>query len=444
MSKFIISCFFFFFSLHSAVWADRVAIIGGGAAGVVSAWLLEQDHEVTLYESQDRLGGHANSIDVEVDGKKIVVEAGAEFFNQYAYPHFMRLLNFYKIAVKPFTLVTTYYDTDGSDLIILPPYHDGQVEWQSLTPSNLRKLMNMKVVLDVGHHVMEEKDSTLTLEVLADSIHITEVFKDTFLYPFLAAGWGVTSDEIRTFSAFSVLQYMVTSYDNSSNEWFEVETGLSSYITRMSRDLKNSRIHLNSHIANITFEQGAYVIEEDNGTRREFDHLVFATNAKIAAQLMKSLPEREALMKTLARVRYYDTQIAIHGDRRFMPPKEKDWRVANVRYDGVNSAMTIYKKWKSKTPVFKSWVTHDIRAPGDKGSQTPNHLYALIKYQHPYTDKAFFEAQKAAQAEQGQYNLWFAGMWMNDIGSHEDAIVSAIHIAERLAPNSARLHILQG
>jgi predicted NAD/FAD-binding protein len=72
----------------------RIGIIGGGAAGLTTAWLLERDHDVTLFEKDDRLGGHAHTVDIEVDGRPLAVDAGFQFFARSdAYATFNRLLD---------------------------------------------------------------------------------------------------------------------------------------------------------------------------------------------------------------------------------------------------------------------------------------------------------------------------------------------------------------
>ncbi|VEG91651.1 FAD-dependent oxidoreductase [Legionella spiritensis] len=444
MYKLLIRSMILFSILVHPATADRVAIIGGGGAGLVTAWLIEQNHDVTLYESENRLGGHINSIEIKVDGEPVIIEGGAEFFNETSYPHFLRLLRFYNMPLKSFTLVTTFYDTHGGDEIMLPPYHDGTVEWKSLKPYNLRRALNLKTVIDKGHHIVKQQDVKPTLQEVVDETSVGDKFKDTFLYPFLASAWGVTTGDIRKASAYNSLKYMVEGNDSGNYKWFEVKGGLSQYIITVKNSLARTRIKLNNPVSGIVRDHGVFVITDKEGRSHEYDHVVLATNANVAASLISHLPDMKDLVRTLNKIRYFDTKIAIHGDKRFMPASKGDWRLVNIRYDGVQSATTMYKKWKSKSPVFKSWVTYDVRDPKDKGSAMPEKLYALLKYKHPHNDRFYFEAQEMVRQIQGHGNLWFAGMWTYDNDSHESAIISAMNVAEHLAPGSRRLEILKG
>lgn len=425
-------------------YAEKVAVIGGGAAGIMTAWLLEQDHEVTLYEAQDHLGGHANSIEINVDGSPVVVEAGAEFFNETFYPHFYRLLKYFNLPLKSYTLVSTFYRTDMDDKIILPPYHDRTVEWISLTPGNVYRSLQLKTVIDNGRDLIKRHDTTTTLQEYVNTLVVSEGFKSDFLYPLLASAWGVTINEIQNFSAYNAVMYLVQGYDTKNYQWLEVTGGLKEYVKAVQNSYRSVKVKLNQPVTHIEKFRGRYAIFTKHGDWQEYDHIVFATNAQVASQILMNVPEMSDISQLLAKVKYFDTKIAIHSDKRFMPADSKDWRIVNIRYDGNQAAATMYKEWVSKTPIFKSWITYDVRNPKDNGNPLPEKLYALITYKHPIADKNFFEAQDTIKNYQGIHNMWFAGMWTHDGDSHESAITSAMKIAERLAPSSDRLKILQG
>ena len=98
--------------------------------------------------------------------------------------------------------------------------------------------------------------------------------------------------------------------------------------------------------------------------------------------------------------------------------------------------LSVWKHWKSEVPVIKSWVPHN--------AHLPEPLYAVTKYLHPRVDRSYFAAQEKLQQLQGNANIWLAGMYMADVDCHESAILSAVSVALRLAPGSARLKMLRG
>ncbi len=432
------------FGLSLPINADKIAIIGGGASGLVSAFLLEHDHEVTLYESSNRLGGHINTLPIKIDGKEVNIEAGAEFFNETSYPHFLRLLRYFKIPIKTYTLITNFYRTDIKQTLILPPYHDGTIETISLTPSNLYRLLQLKRVIDKGRKIIESHNMSLLFSDFINTVNLEPNFKTDFIFPFIASAWGVTPEDIKTTSAYISLKYLIEGNDAGNYKWYEVEKGLSYYIKIVQSSLKTTKVLLNSPVRQIERENEHYIITTVQGSKSTYDQVILSTNPNIAADLLGKLPDIQDLVATLKSVRYYDTKIAIHSDTRFMPEKKKNWRVVNIAYNGQYAATTIYKKWKTKTPIFRSWITFDVRSPNDTGPALPNNLHALVNYKHPYTDQFYIEAQRMVKQMQGYRNLWFVGVWTRDNDSHESALVSAVKVAEKLAPHSRRLKIMKG
>lgn len=437
-------CFSLFVNVLLFANKERVAVIGGGGSGLTTAWLLDQDYDVTLFEAQNRLGGHANSIDVEVDGSLVPIEAGFEFISENQFPYFYNLLkNVLQLPLHDYTLTTNFYRTDSSSSLILPPIHDGKIEWRSLWPHDVFNMIEFDHLLAAGKFLIKTQDVGVTLEDFVDNLGLTSPFKNEFLYPFLAAGWGVTKEDIKKFAAYDALKYAIQGKEAIHYQWVEVVGGTQKYIQKLAHQLVNAQVKLSANISDITCQNDIYTIVEDDGTVSQFDHLVIATNAMQACGLLKNMPETLDLRSILGQIKYFKTTIAIHGDSRFMPADTATWSVVNVRYDGVHSATTVCKKWLSPaSPVFKSWITYDVRSPNDQGNALPSPLYALEHYDHPIADLQYFQAQKAIGMVQGNRRLWFAGNYTHDNDSHESAIMSAINVAKRLAPHSDRLNRL--
>ena len=70
----------------------RVAVIGSGISGMAAAWRLYREHEVTVFESAQYIGGHTNTVDVEYSGQTYAIDTGFIVFNDWTYPRFIALL----------------------------------------------------------------------------------------------------------------------------------------------------------------------------------------------------------------------------------------------------------------------------------------------------------------------------------------------------------------
>ncbi|MDE2444668.1 MAG: FAD-dependent oxidoreductase, partial [Alphaproteobacteria bacterium] len=76
---------------------QKIAVIGSGISGLSAAWLLSQRHNVTLIEADGRLGGHANTVQVDVPEGQIAVDAGFIVYNNKTYPNLTALFDYLSV-----------------------------------------------------------------------------------------------------------------------------------------------------------------------------------------------------------------------------------------------------------------------------------------------------------------------------------------------------------
>jgi len=414
-----------------------IGIIGSGAAGLTSAWLLRDDHNVTVFEKDDRLGGHAHTIDVDIDGQLIPIDSGLDFFSRGMWPTFYRLLEILHVPLRRYEATATFHTADGRSVYPMPFVRHGSLSWSILKPTALSRMLELRRVLKHAKPLVDAADASTTLEEFVETLNLSREFKDEFFYPLLLAGWCVEIEELKRFAAYNALKYVVMRETQGLSQFStEVVGGMRAYIQKLARALAGVRIETSADIVRVTSPAGRYIVEDRRGAVHYFDHLIVATNAPQARNLIAQIKETEKVQQVLGRFEYFSGTIAVHGDRRLMPASEKHWSVINIRHDGVHSSLTVSKRWKSAkaTPVFKSWVTYEPRLPEP--------LYFTTNYDHPRVSPGHFAAQRALAPLQGRNNLWIAGLYTHDVDCHESAIVSAVKIAQRLAPQSSNLHRL--
>ena len=78
----------------------RIAVIGSGISGLGAAYLAHFDHQVTLYEIADRIGGHSNTVDAVFNGRTIPVDTGFIVYNQQNYPFLTDLLQYLNVFTE--------------------------------------------------------------------------------------------------------------------------------------------------------------------------------------------------------------------------------------------------------------------------------------------------------------------------------------------------------
>ncbi len=412
----------------------NIAIIGSGGAGLLTAWLLERDHQVTLFEKQTHPGGHADTVSVELDGQTFSLDAGFEFFSAEMFPQFTRLLRLLDVPLYRYPMTASVYTTDQARITLLPPVRNGKIRWSGLAPHKILELLQLRKVLDSARKLMAAKDTSITIEQFIESLCLGSKFKQEFLYPFLLAGWCVEPEEFRGFMAYNVLRYtyMHQPAGLAPFYWLDIVGGMQTYIQAVAKLLTQTRMLLGTEIASIQRQADQFELVDAQGNRWTFDEVIFATNACEASQILQGLAGAEAIRAELSKIEYFKTSIAIHGDERLMPADRANWSVVNIRHDGRHSSNSIWKHWRTgNRPIFKSWVTYD--------QTLPEPLYALRTYWHAKINAAYFQAQKRIGQLQGESHLWFAGVYTSDVDCHESAVSSAIQVAQRLAPHSARL-----
>jgi predicted NAD/FAD-binding protein len=316
----------------------------------------------------------------------------------------------------------------------LPPYNRERIVWSAYQPSALWDLLLFQRVIARSIPLIEAADPFLTLEDYLRTLRLPQRFTDEFLYPFLLAEWCVELDEFRSFSAYNALKYVVKSrptgfppisYAN------EVVGGTRAYVAALAGTLMRTQVRLSADITHVTRADGQYTLLDTVSGQHRFDHLIVATGARDASRLLQGVSEAETRRAHLDRIDYFTTTIAVHEDSRLMPANRDHWSVVNTRCDAAHSQNTVWKRWKSRKPIFRSWVTYD--------SALPEPLHLVRTYQHPKVNLNYYRAQRSLIPLQGEHNLWLAGLYMHDIDCHESALMSAVGITQKLAPLSGNL-----
>ena len=411
----------------------RIAVIGGGSAGLTAAWLLQDDHQVTLFEKEPRLGGHAHTVEAQINGETIRVESGFEFFVEEGYPAFARLLHALAVPLRLYPMTFTLYLEHSGAVHLLPPKRAEGFYWPAFAPRSLAHLLQFDYFIRCGARLVEQCNTAVTIGDFVASLPVSSSFRAEFLYPFLIGGWAFPLKEFQRMSAYNVLKYLTLMRPNGLGPrgFTEIEGGTAAYIGALRGAMPRVAVHCGCHIQSIRRSGAGFVVLDPAGGDWEFDHLVFATNAPQACRLLDGVAGVEQERALLSRFRYFNKSIAVHGDRRLMPPRQKDWSVFNIRWSKGCSFSTVWRQQRTSTPLFRSWLAAD--------QPLPEPLYHLVHYEHPAMDLEHFQAQQQLAGMQGRHDVWFAGLYMHDIDSHESAIQSAIRVARRLAPQSPNL-----
>jgi uncharacterized protein len=410
----------------------RIGIIGAGVSGMTAAWLLQHEHRVTLFDKSSELGGHVETLPVEVSGKTVYAELGTRFFFDSAYPYFIGLLRLLKIPIRWSNAGASFTDVARGHTLVLPPRSLRQVVSLLRSPRLVRHVLSLRRLIEEQAVVAAGRDFSVTFRHHLERGGYPSTFGAELAYPFLAACWGAPLEQLPDFPVYSLLKGMPP---GKAPGFYEIVGGMSRYVRAFGDELSQVDIRLGAGIRRVDRQDG-FQVEEENGERHGFDRLIVATSSRDATRLLGSVPAVAEMQRVVGSFRHFETEIVIHGDPALMPPDPRDWSHSNLFLDGDTAWMSDWQGLRDGVPVFRTWLP--------KGRAPPRPLYASRSYHHLIMTPENATLQRRIAALQGAAGLWVTGMYAADVDNHESALLSALVPAMELAPRAKNLEHLLG
>lgn len=422
--------------------SQRIAVIGSGISGMAAAWYLSAQHEVTLFESAGRLGGHTATIDVEVKGQPYAIDTGFIVFNDWTYPHFQRLLDVLGVSVQATDMSFSVHETtrdfeyNGHTLASLFAQRRNL-----LSPAFYRLLRD---IMRFNREATQDLDGDqlphhMTLGAYLDRGGYSEAFQRRYLLPMGAAIWSASIDDLRAFP----LTFFVRFFRNHGllsvthrPQWYTLVGGSRAYIPALTAPYA-SRIRLNTPVTAITRDLTGVTLTTPAGEER-FDQVVLACHSDQAlAMLADSTPaEREVL----GAMPYQANDVVLHTDTRLLPRRRRAWASWNYRLDQRDAGERVSVTYNMNILQRLQADTTFCVTLNDSESIDPAKVLGRFTYAHPQFTLAGHDAQQrhkdisAAPATFGRTHFCGA-YWRN--GFHEDGVWSALRVARTLGCDEA-------
>ena len=413
----------------------RIAVIGGGVSGIATAWFLQHEHEVTLFERDPYLGGHARTVPVHVGDHTVYAETGPRFYFDISYPYFLALLRLLRIPLSWCDTRITFTPWRRPHTLVLPPRSPRSFVQLLRSPTMFRHVLSLSRLTNAADAVSRSSDWTLTLRAYLKANRYPESFGPELIYPFLAASWGAPLHEIPEFPIYSLLKGMRRSPEGKLG-FYEIERGMTQYIETFAAELTRVDVRLGVGVRRLTYARGlgetaGLYLEDDHGGSQHFDQVVLATSSRDAATLLADVEPAADLCAVVRSFRHFDTDIVIHGDPSFMPKHRADWGHVNLCHEGDQAWMTDWSGWSRRLSVFRTWM------PGHRALPEP--LYHRRRFHHLIMGPHNAQLQRQIASLQGRAGVWVVGMYAVDVDNHESALLSAVPLAQALAPQSPNL-----
>jgi predicted NAD/FAD-binding protein len=407
----------------------RIAVIGAGISGLAAAYFLQRRHDVVVFEAGSYLGGHANTVDIQVEGKPCAADTGFLVYNEKTYPNLIALLDELGVA------------SIASDMSFGVSMDDGALEWAGTNLDTVfaqrRRIASpafLGMLRDILHFNRRAEDFLVqsqadgaTLGQLLARHGYGRMFQDAYLLPMAAAIWSSSPKDILGFPAATFLRFCLNHallQVNDRPQWRTVRGGSRNYVQAIAATLADYR--LNTPVHSLRREHGKVLV--DTGTQIEhFDDVVLATHAPATLAMLADASADERAI--LGAVRYQPNTAWLHTDARLMPQRRKVWSAWNYlsakQADGSRPVCVSYWLNQLQSLPFDTPVVVTLNPPSPPAADK---VLARFEYDHPIMDQPAIDAQQALATIQGKGGLWYAGAWTG-YGFHEDGLKSALRIA---------------
>lgn len=414
---------------------QNIAVIGGGVAGIVAAYLLQQRHQVTLFERNDYLGGHTHTIEI-ADGPDagLAVDTGFIVLNDATYPLFQKFLSRLGVATRVSEMSfgfqcrqtgLVYAGTDLNGLfarrrnLVSPRFYRFLVEVARFSRKAREDLAAEKIPpVTLGRYLKDGRFSSFMVE--------------NYLVPMASAIWSTPALKIGDFPAEPFLRFFANhgllSFRNRPR-WRTVIGGSHAYVKAFARGFHGC-LHLDTPVREVRRETDGVWITLAGGESLCFDQVVIATHADQGLRLLKEPSPLE--QRLLSAWRYQKNHTVLHTDSSLLPIRRRAWAAWNFTREATTSP---------KRPVFVTYYMNRLQGLATRRDYCvtlnrqepfrPETVIAEMDYHHPLYS---FESM-ATQAElphlNGKHRTWYCGSYFG-YGFHEDAVRAAVDVAESL------------
>jgi len=407
----------------------KVAVIGSGIAGNVAAYKLSQEHDVTVYEANDYVGGHTNTHDIIVNDKQYAIDTGFIVFNYRTYPAFTRLLEELNVEAMPTNMsFSVKHEQTGLE------YNGNTVNSMFAQRSNLFRPSFLRMVKDIlrfnreAVETLEHEDAELPLGEYLQKYRYGDEFKNHYIIPMGAAIWSTEASLMQDFPARFFIRFfhnhgLLTVSDRPT--WHVIKGGSREYLEPLTKPFRdNIRIH--TPVKNIRRLPTHVEIETEKFGVEIFDAVFIATHTDEALAMLEQPTGAES--ETLGAITYQKNEAILHTDTTLLPKRKLAWAAWNYH---------ILKQQRERVALtYNMNILQCIDAPvtfnvtlNNSDAINPDKILKRIEYSHPM----FTPESVAAQQRHGEINginrTWYCGAyWRN--GFHEDGVVSAIEAVE--------------
>ena len=413
---------------------EKIAIIGTGIAGLSAAHFLHKEYDITLFEKNNYVGGHTNTVTVDEDGTPVNIDTGFMVFNYATYPNLIRLFLELNVPTKK-TSMTFSVQHVPSGLEFSGTGLNGLFAQRKniFNPRYIGMLLQVnRFNEECGEVLSDPRYAEMSLSEYVKEKKYGDDFLHKYLVPMSSAVWSTPIDMMMDFPAFSLIRFF-TNHGflglKTQHQWYTVVNGSQAYREIMVEPFR-SRIQIQSAVATVEREKDSAAVILENGRRTTFDKVIFATHADETLSMIVHPTEMER--RLLSPFRYQENIALLHTDESMMPKKKLAWSSWNYRIDkdrtGKLMPSTIY--WMNSLQQVSQRKNYFVNINGET-MVNPKYVIQRIVYTHPVFTVGTQRAQKELSKLNETGPFYYCGSYFK-FGFHEDAFTSGLELSRTL------------
>ena len=411
-----------------------IGIVGGGISGISAAYHLQDQHKITLFEKEDRLGGHTNSIPASDDeGRQFNIDTGFIVFNDRNYKHFSKFIR--KLNIPTVKTDMSFSYTDSSKSI-------GYAGTSSGLFPNVKSFLNPKHTWRLWNIYKYYKLLATSSDKFSEpGISIYDALKeykcpddviDSYFTPIASAIWSCNQEYSRKIPAKAYINFFQNHGLLSISErptWFTIKNGSKQYLKKFEETF-NGNIKKGNEVVSVTENPSKVEVRCINERAISFDAVILATHADISAKIHTNSPDSK--MEVLNQYKYSDNFAVLHKDVTYMPSNEKVWASWNVKRQNQANQMSSFEvtynmnRLQGLSSKTNFLVTLNPTQPPD-----PSMTLYSTKYTHPILSFDSSNNEKRFDILNSTGRVLFCGSYLG-YGFHEDGFVSGMKAAQTI------------
>lgn len=408
----------------------KIAVVGSGIAGLSAAWLLGQDHEVSLYEAHSAPGMGAHGVEVE----GVMADVPLRVFYEGYYEQLLQLYAAVGIETVRSDYSTTFCDETGETYYRYHNRKPGLSTLLDFVGPRALKARSRRINLDLLRYYREApRDFEAGLgsqETIDDYLRRTDYsqdFVERFLLPAYAGIGTCTYERVRSYPAEVLNEYMSKGFFFTGV--LTAAGGTPDVVARLTSRVAEERY--GQPVSAVEVDEEGVEVWARGGGQARYDHVVIATQANHALNFLTPSPQERAFLSAFS---YERSEVLMHRDPRLMPKRRSDWGPVNFMVSAGHArpmatiwTNAVQPRLAQAPDLFQTW--NPILDPD------PATVVGRALVERPAVNDRTLAALadlEGLHAQPGR-RLWFCGSYAaRGIPLLESGVQSALAVAERL------------